>query len=212
MADGEHGVLVVVDQEGDQGEGQCHAAGAPADRPRQAVPDGGGGGEGDGGGDHGVRTTDQFEQGQQEEASHGGAGEIEKVDPVDLPDGLADGERDDGAGSEEGQRGGEINQSQVPVGEIVSLGQKDGERQDDQQAIGDAEAPQAGEQRRLPGGHHIGKHPAQSQTEERDGDGEEGEVVVEHHRKDTRESEFHQEGRHGGEGDAQVDFARLSGV
>src|ERR1019366_3618070 len=212
VANGEQGgyVFVVVDQEGDQGEGQRHTAGAPADRPRQAVPDGGGGGEGDGGGDHRVRTAHQLEQRQKEQAS--GGGEVEEIDPVDLLDGFADGEGDDGAGGEEGQGGGEVDQGQVPVGEIVSLGQEDGKRQDDEQAIGDAETPQLGEQRGLPGGHHIGKHAAQSQSEERDGDGEEGEVVVEHHRENTREGEFQQQRRHGGESDAQVDLTRLSGV
>src|ERR1039458_2288834 len=57
VADSEHGALVVVDQEGDQGESERHTAGASADRPGEAVPYGGGDGEGDGGGDHGVRAT-----------------------------------------------------------------------------------------------------------------------------------------------------------
>src|ERR1019366_380831 len=159
------------------------------------VPDGGGGGEGDGGGDHGVRTAHQLEQRQKEKASNRGAGEVEEVDPVDLLDGFADGQRDDGAGGEEWQGGGEVDQGQIPVGEIVSLSEEDGKRQDDEQAVDGAETPQAGEQRGLPSGHHIGKHAAQSQSEERDGDGEEGEVVVEHHRENTREGEFQQQGR-----------------
>ncbi len=116
------------------------------------------------------------------------------------------------AGGEERQRGGEVDQGQVPVGEIVSLGQQDGERHDHEQAIGDAETSQAGEQRSLPGGHHVGKYAAQSETEERDRDGEEGEVVVEHHRENTRQGKLQQQGRHGGESDAEVDLTPLTGV
>ena len=138
------------------------------------MPDGGGGGEGDGGGDHRVRTAHQFEQRQQEQASNRGAHQVEEIDPVDPLDGLADGQGDDGAGGEEGQRRSEVDQGEVPVGEMVSLGQEDRERQDHQQAIDDAETPQAREQRGLPSGHHVGKHTAQSQSEERDRDGKEG--------------------------------------
>ncbi len=212
MADGEHGVLLVVDEEGDQGEGQGDTAGAPADRARHAVPDGGSGGEGDSGGDHGVGSADEFEQRQQEKASGGGADEIEEIDPVDLLDGFANGERDDGSGGEEWKGGGEVDEGQIPVGEVVALGEEDGERHDDDQAVDDAETPQASEERSPPGGHDIGKHAAQSETEERDGDGKEGEVVVEDHRKNTCEGELQQQGRHGGESDAEIDFAPLTGI
>ena len=212
MADGEHGVLLVVDEEGDQGERQGHAAGAPADRPRQAVPDGGGDGEDDGGGDHRIRAADQFEQRQQQQASGGGADQVEEIDPVDVLDGLADGERDDGAGGEERQRGGEVDQGQVPVGEIVALGEEDGERHDDEQAVDDAETAEAGEERSLPAGHDVGKDAAQPEAEERDGDGQEGEVVVEDHRKNARQGELQQQGRHGGESDAEIDLTPLAGI
>src|ERR1039458_9393374 len=73
-------------------------------------------------------------------------------------------------------------------------------------------ATEAGEQRGFPGGHHVGEHAAQAESEERDGDGEEGEVVVENHREDARQGEFQQQGRHGGESDAQVDLTPLGRV
>ena len=212
MADGEHGVLLVVDEEGDQGEGQGDAAGAPADRPRETVPDGGGGGEGDGGGDHGIGPANEFEQRQQEKAAGGGADEIEEIDAVDLVNGFADGERDDGSGGEKWQGGGEVDEGQVPVGEVVALGEKDGERHDDEQAIDDAETAEAGEERSFPTGHDVGKNAAQSETEKRDGDGEEGEVVVEDDRKNAGEGELQQQGRHGGKSDAKIDLTPLAGI
>ena len=125
----EHGVLVVVHQERHQRQRQRDTSGAPADRSRQAVPDRGRDGERDRRADHRVRTADQFEQRQQQQASGGGARQVVKIDAVHMLDGLADGQRDDRARSEERQRGGEVDQGQVPVGEIVSLRQQDGERQ-----------------------------------------------------------------------------------
>ena len=97
MPYGEHGVLVVVHQEGDQRECQRHAPGAPAHRPGQAVPDRGSDGKRDRRGDHRVRTAHQFEQRQQQQASRRGARQVVEVDPVHLLDGFADDGRDDGA-------------------------------------------------------------------------------------------------------------------
>ena len=212
MAYGEHGVFVVVHQEGDQGECQCHAPGAPAHRPGQAVPDRGSDSKRGSRGDHRVRTAHQFEQRQQQQAPRRGARQIVEVDPVHLLDGFADDGRDDGARGEEGQRRREVDQRQVPIGKIVSLRQQDGQRHHHEQAVDHAQSPEAREQRRLPGGHHIRKHAAQPQPEKRDGNREEGKVVIEHHREDAREGEFQQQRRHGGKSDAEVDLTPLAGI
>ncbi len=212
MADGQHRVLLVVDDEGEKGERDHHAAGAAADGARQAVPDRSGHGEGYGGNDDGVRTAYQPDHREQQEASGRGAGEVEEVDAVHVVDGFADGERDDRAGHEERQRGGEVDQREVPVGKRIALAKKDRQGHDDQQAVDQAQTAEPGKQRGLPSGDDIGKDAAQAEAEERDRNRQEGEVIVEDDRKNARQGEFKKQRRHGGEGYTKVDLTPLGRI
>ena len=65
------------------------------------MPDGGRNREDDRRHNHRAGAAHQFEQRQQKKAADGGTGEVEEVDSVDLPNGFANGERDNRAGSEE---------------------------------------------------------------------------------------------------------------
>ena len=114
-----------------------------AHRTRHAVPDGAGGGEQHGRQHHRAGPAEVIQQRNQQQASGGGAQQVEEVDPVDALDGFRNGQRDNRAGNEKRQRGGEIDQRQVPVAGLVLLRQHTtASASDHQQAVEHAQTAQ----------------------------------------------------------------------
>ena len=154
----------------------------------------------------------EIQERDQQQAARGRPQQVEEVDPVHPLDGFGDGQRHDGPGHEERQGGGEVDEGQVPVGELLLLPQHHQQREHHQQAIDGAELAQLAEERDLPARHHVGKHPSRPQPEQGDGDGQEGEVVVEHHEKMRVRDSSRSSVASGRQANCQVDLGPVIGL
>src|SRR5215469_6348184 len=99
-----------------------------------------------------IAAADQGQEREQDEAANGCAEQVEEVDAVHFGDGLGDGERENDPGDYEGQRGGEVDEREIPVGRVIALREDDRQRQQYEQAVERAEAAELGEECGAPSG------------------------------------------------------------
>ena len=152
--------------------------------------------------DHGVGSAESVQKRNQHQASGGRARQIEKIGAVHALDGFGHGDRNHRPGEKERQRAGDVNGGQRAVSQFAGTRQNEPQRRHHAQRVGQSQHAELRIQ--APGArhHHVGKHAARAQSEERDRNRQEREVVIKHHRENARERQL--QDQRGERGDAQA--------
>ena len=156
----------------------------------QVEPDGRRHGQNHGSRQHGIRTAEAVQQGQQQHAAHGRAHQVEEVDSVDALDGLRDGERNDGSAKEERQRAGEVDQGQSPVAEFARTREDKHQRAQHRDTVDGRQGAQLHEKIAAPRRNQVRENAPGPQPEQGDRNRQKREMVVKDDGKDARQRQF----------------------
>ncbi len=159
--------------------------------------------------DHGVRPAQSIEERDEEEAARGRACQVGEIHAVHALDGLGDRQRDGRAGGEEGQGAGEIDQRKRAVTHLAAQPEHHHQRHQRQRRVHARDHAELGEKWTPPFRHHVRKDASHPQPEQRDRDGQEGEVVIENDREDPRQRQLQQQRGERRQSDAQIQRAPI---
>ena len=154
--------------------------------------------------DHGVRSAEQVQERNQQQAAGGGAGEIPEIGAVDPLHRFPDGQRDHGSGKEERHGAGEVDQRQSGVTQLARREQNEQQRRDHRRAGAQPQRAQLGVQIAGPRRDDVGEDAAGAQPEQRDRNGQKRKVVIKNDGEDARQRQLQNQRGERGEAEADV--------
>ena len=177
--------------------------------PRQVVPDRRGHSQQNRRRDHRVGAAKIVEKRNQNQATAGGAEQIEEIHAIHALDAFRHRDRNHRARKKERQRAREIDAGQRQIAEFSGTRQDEDQRSHHGHAIDHRQDAQLVEDISAAAGDHIGKQAARAQPEQCNRDCKKREMVIEDYRKDARERQLQDQCRKRGERDAQIELRPL---